>query len=198
MVHQRRALRNVVIELAHSLDRLSPPDGFLAVLGNHDYLDGARTIRRFLGENIRWLINDGVVIRRGNGAIEIAGIDDLWYGNPDLEKTCSNFSPTPGEEGTNIPLRLLLSHNPDITLEAPFPRDREPHLILSGHTHGGQIRIPIIGPVITHTKSKVHVSGLTWCGETAVYTCNGIGYGLLPIRFLCPPEILVVELQPLK
>ena len=84
MVHQRRALRNVVIELAHSLDRLSPPDGFLAVLGNHDYLDGARTIRRFLGENIRWLINDGVVIRRGNGAIEIAGVDDRWSGNPDL------------------------------------------------------------------------------------------------------------------
>ena len=185
----RRAVRSLAEQLSQMLSRLNPRDGIFGVFGNHDHLEGIGTITRQLGNQIQWLTNSSVEIQRGSSSIRIAGIDDLNRGKPDLMRAMARV------KAEDDIFSILLSHNPDITLHAKENALNPFHLILSGHTHGGQIRLPFWGPIMTRTKQKNLVRGLGFFGESAIYVNQGIGYGLLPIRVLCPPEILEIVLE---
>lgn len=205
MIRERRGLREVALQLGEMLSPLTPSDGLVGILGNHDYMEGVRTIRRRLPQTMHWLVNQSLFLKRGSDLIQIAGIDDLWYGEPDLHAALGNplhiveagVVNDARSRKNSLPapsFRILLAHNPDVTVLKTF-REGLVDLILCGHTHGGQICMPFVGPIITHTKQRVHVGGLSWCGTTPVYTSRGIGYGVLPIRLNCPAEITSITLR---
>lgn len=161
------------------------------VPGNHDIVASSRTGSRHRVETL--LSKSGVRVllnRQENDIIRgtrvvIAGVDDLMRGAPDL----SIAEAAPGEAG----LRILLSHNPDVVLS--LPRDSW-DLLLCGHTHGGQIRLPLVGPVTTNSRT----GRLFWKQPVVfrgirVFMSQGLGTTLLPIRLLCSPRIDVLKLR---
>jgi predicted MPP superfamily phosphohydrolase len=91
--------------------------------------------------------------------------------------------------------RVLLSHNPDVAEEPGLsPSDLQPNLIVSGHTHGGQIRLPFAGTPIVHSRyGQKYREGLVEGPVCPVFTCRGIGVVGVPIRFGVPPELAVLE-----
>ncbi len=201
-IDYRREVRELAHRLGKMLAPLSPPDGIFGVFGNHDHLEGLGSIIRQLPSSISWLNNSNVAIQRGASKIILAGIDDLNRGKPNLfraldfalldasERVTASAMSTEGAI-----LKVLLSHNPDVTIALNSNLIAHVDLMLCGHTHGGQIRLPLFGAPVTRTKQKKHVTGLSYFKDTAVYVSNGVGYGALPIRLLCPPEIVCITLQ---
>ena len=201
-IDYRREVRELASKLGKMLTPLTPPDGIYGVFGNHDHLEGLGSIIRQLPSSVRWLNNSNIAIQKGASKIILAGIDDLRRGKPNLFRALDFALLDPADrmaseistEGAF--LKVLLSHNPDITIAQNNNLIQHVNLMLCGHTHGGQIRLPIIGAPVTRTKQSSHVSGLSYFRDTAVYVSNGVGYGGVPIRLLCPPEIVCITLQP--
>lgn len=193
----RRTVRALTEDLARLISDLSPPDGIIAITGNHEYLEGVGTIRRQLENHVTWLINASRYITRQDSIIQIAGVDDVLRGRPNLERAIGFPEEREAATDSQKPfLRILLSHNPDIVLDTDAHLLEDIHLVLSGHTHGGQICLPLHGPILTHTQQKHHVQGLSSHRDTAIYVSSGIGFGGLPLRLFCPPEITVFTLRP--
>ncbi|MCB0324156.1 MAG: metallophosphoesterase [Bdellovibrionales bacterium] len=188
----RRAVRRHAIELRPLLEALQAPDGVLGIFGNHDYLEGIGTIRRQFPRNIRWLVNDSEVITRGDAHVVVSGIDDLRYGEPTLKKTFENAAKElpPHAHKTLI----LLAHNPDVTLSEDADCIRRYHLTLCGHTHGGQLCLPGRIPLVTRTDQRSHVSGISEFAGAPIYVHRGVGYGGVPLRLFCPPEVTLFTL----
>jgi len=159
------------------------------VLGNHEYwidhLD-ANSIKNLLEESgIIVLRNENKKISRDDKYIYLIGVDDPDTGRDDLLKATINIE-------KNIP-KILLAHSPDIVDNL---QGKQTDLILSGHTHGGQIKIPFIRPFWTPTKNRgKYASGLFEINDIYLYVNRGIGTAAIPIRFNCPPEIAVIELK---
>jgi len=121
------------------LSGLSAPLGKWAVLGNHDYIAGADRIAALLKQaGFRVLVNASAPVERGGSRIWMVGVDDMWRGKPDLQQALAGV---PREE-----CKLLLSHAPDF---ADIALKHSVDLQLSGHTHGGQVRLPFIGHLVT-------------------------------------------------
>jgi len=167
---------------------LAPPLGIFAVLGNHDYTrTGINSVGDFWKKShVELLINRHHTIERGGQKIHIAGIDDVINGTADLKQALQGTT-----ERDDV---ILLAHEPDfadITSLSPQVK-----LQLSGHSHGGQIRLPIFGHLIVPPLGTKYVDGYYKAeyGDLHVYTNRGIGTTRLPIRFLCHPEITVIEL----
>ncbi|MBP9838672.1 MAG: hypothetical protein KBC84_08155, partial [Proteobacteria bacterium] len=171
------------------LTPLNARDGIYGVFGNHDYLEGIEVISKTLQNNINWITNTSTTITKNDDSLLLLGVDDYNRGNPDLKKTFSNYS-------DKHFFKILLSHNPDITISKDKDLLNHSNLILAGHTHGGQIKLPKIKPVICRTRQKKHVQSLSHFNSTAVYVSNGVGYGGVPLRVFCPPEIVVINLKP--
>jgi uncharacterized protein len=158
----------------------------LAILGNHDHWNGARIVEGALNDRgIRVLRNRALPLERGNGRIWIAGVDDVLVGAADLDKALSEVSPS---ETT-----ILLAHEPDFADSvARFPVD----LQLSGHSHGGQVRLPGVGALVLPAMAEKYPVGLNRVGALQVYTNRGLGVINPPVRFNCPPEVTFVTLFP--
>jgi len=156
----------------------------LAVLGNHDHWNDAKIVTGALAERgIRVLRNGAAAIEREGQRLWMAGIDDLLDGAPDLRQTLSGI---PAHEAT-----VLMAHEPDFAdYAANFPVD----LQLSGHSHGGQVRIPGIGPIILPPMAHKYHTGLNRVGRLQVYTSRGIGVINPPVRLNCPPEVSLITL----
>ena len=132
---------------------------------------------------IEVLRNRSIPLERGYGRIWIAGVDDALVRAADLGKTLRDV---PRSETT-----LLLGHEPDFAdYAARFPVD----LQLSGHSHGGQVRLPGIGALILPDLAKKYPVGLNQVGSLQVYTNRGLGVINPPVRFYCPPEVTFVTL----
>ena len=160
------------------------PLGVYAVPGNHDHVHGGldawrRALTREAG--IRDLTNTHVLLQRDRATFCVAGVDDLEEGTPRLRL------PPPADRD----FTLLLAHNPE-QAERSRRGDDDVDLILSGHTHAGQIRLPAVGPL--HRKSEIYDEGLRRRPWTQVYTSRGLGTTFLPVRFNARPEIAVLEL----
>lgn len=174
-------------DLHHALDalrELHAPLGVFAVPGNHDRVRlGLRAWRRALARHprIHDVTNRHVLIHRDSATLCIAGVDDLEEGRPALR-----LPPTAERDVT-----LLLAHNPDQAERSRRSLDQV-DLVLSGHTHAGQIRIPFLGPV--RSKSPTYDHGLRRRPWTQVYTSRGLGNTMLPIRFRARPELAVLQL----
>ncbi|MCZ8522952.1 MULTISPECIES: metallophosphoesterase [Paenibacillus] len=161
--------------------------GRYAVLGNHDYFNGPNAVEKVLNSaGFKTLRNAGIRVERGGGSMWLAGVEDQWHGKPNLEKAMNGAAP---EDFT-----LLLSHCPDFADEAVnFPVD----LQLSGHSHGGQVRLPLYGHVVTPKFSKKYVIGRYELGggKLQLYVNRGIGVSQHQVRFLCRPELTVFTLR---
>jgi hypothetical protein len=153
------------------------------ILGNHD------TIRMLPGleeMGIRMLVNESEAIERDHQRIHLAGIDDAhFYRADNLQKAASGI---PNDE-----FSILLSHTPEIYRQAA---NADFKLLLSGHTHGGQICLPGRIPVTLEASLPRNMGSGSWkYGEMFGYTSVGAGSSIVPARFNCPPEITLHYLQ---
>jgi uncharacterized protein len=181
-------------EVLDELDRLSAPLGVCVVPGNHDYRDIGIERWHDAVERRRSLIdltNRARLVRVGRHAdgdparVCIAGVDDLSHGRPHLDAL-----PPPGARDFTI----LLAHHPDQAERARRAVDGV-DLILSGHTHGGQVRLPWLGAVVNSAANPdLYEAGVRRRPWTQVYTSSGIGTTHLPVRFLNRPEVAILEL----
>jgi uncharacterized protein len=172
--------------MTESLRALRAPDGVIAILGNHDYEhDPAKVAAWLRSTGARVLINECVVIAKGDARLGIGGVDDWTYGEIDPHGGCASLPP-------DVP-RIVLSHNPDGVLE--LASTARVDLVLSGHTHGGQIVLPWLGAPARHCTVCSASSASGWVARAPVrlYVTTGVGV-LLPLRINCPAEVLIVRL----
>ena len=158
--------------------------GSLAVLGNHDYSNGAARMTAQLEKHgIRVLSNESARIGDDTGELWIAGIDDALLGSPDLEHA---FACVPSRSRA-----IALWHEPDWAEQVVR---YEAMLQLSGHSHGGQVRLPIAGTVAAPAGGRRFVQGLNLAAGMPIYTTRGVGVFRPPVRFRCSPEVALVTL----
>jgi uncharacterized protein len=169
---------------AARLAGLRAPYGVVAVLGNHDWwLDGQRVRDDLERAGIRVLENDAMPITDGSRRFWVAGLADLWTRPVSIPRALARV---PADEPV-----LLLTHSPDVFPDVP-PRVA---LTLAGHTHGGQVALPIVGrPIVPSRYGQRYAYGLVVEDGRALFVSPGIGTSLLPVRFRVPPEISVVTL----
>jgi uncharacterized protein len=173
---------------ASLLRQMKAPLGLWAVLGNHDdNTDPQHVTRALEAENIRVLANQSVPIERGSDRFWLAGVNDVIGGTADLTATLRNVA---RDEAV-----VLLAHEPDFADEAcRFPID----LQLSGHSHGGQVRLPFLPPLYLPEMARKYVWGTYQVGPLPLYTNAGLGTVTVPVRLNCPPEITLLTLHSPK
>lgn len=172
-------------ELSAGLKPLSDSISTLAVMGNHDYWTDPKKIRqRLRGLGIKVLSNSVHSLRRGNEFLHICGMDDVYEGRDRMDQLLSRLP----DEGAAV----LLCHEPDYadTSAATGRFD----LQISGHSHGGQVIIPFMGPIRTPQHGRKYPLGLCQVQNMWEYTNRGVGMARLPLRFNCRPEITVYTL----
>lgn len=166
-----------------------------AVLGNHDVVVDARAVTAALAaKGITVLKNAYLPLDRNGGRMWLAGIDDPVMGKPDVESAV----PSSIRNLPNQPV-ILMCHAPDYADKVlQHPAGKAIDLMISGHTHGGQIRLPLVGALELPELGKKYVEGWFRLGDMRLYVNRGIGTVGLPFRLDCPPEITVMTLQGLK
>jgi uncharacterized protein len=173
-------------ELAPILGRLNARYGVFAVPGNYDRLFGLSLIRsQLVAQSIEFLVNRGLHVGPGAGRLFLAGLDSVCTGVPDPICAFAGYR----ESDTT----LALVHEPDY-----FPtmiKLTPVQLQLSGHSHGGQVRIPPLGPLILPFLGRIYHTGLYELNGRFVYTGRGLGMVGLPLRFNCPPELTEITLE---
>jgi len=180
------------------LSKLEAADGVWASLGNHEH--GFVWFSKYVGPaavpsiaewrsmfaevGVRLLVNEATPLERGESRIWLVGVDDAYSGNDQL--------PTALEGVDAADFCLAITHSPDLMDAA---RAGELDLILAGHTHGGQVSLPLLGPLWAPCrKFRQRAAGLIRNGRTAMYVSRGVGEGL-PIRLGCPPELPIITLR---
>lgn len=172
--------------LLPALAQLHAPLGVYGVLGNHDYYFEPNAIRRALHQiGVVDITNAGRWLTRAGSRLRIAGVGDLWEDEQNLDAALD------GAHQDEV--AIVLSHNPDYAMEMNDPRVR---LLLAGHTHGGQICLPRVGALITNSRyGKQLASGLVDFESFQLYVSRGLGTVVVPLRYQCPPEIVLLTLQ---
>ena len=170
--------------VAYRLAALQAPLGIFAVLGNHDWLNDGDRVRRALREwRIEVLENDAASVDLAGQVVWIVGLADASERTPDL---ATPFGLVP----VGAPL-LVLSHNPDLF---PMLPDR-PSLTLAGHTHGGQVNLPLVRDRVTPSAHGARFAGgLFRDGRRVMYVSRGIGTSTLPVRLRAAPEVVLLTL----
>lgn len=165
-----------------AFERLRAPLGVYAVLGNHDYYgaDADRLPAMIEETGVRLLRNSSAAVERAGERLSIAGVEDPIGGTPDL---------TAALAGTDGPV-ILLSHSPDLLFEAA---GHGVALMLAGHTHGGQVRIPGL-PVLVRQSRYPLDEGRFDYEQTQLIVTRGLGVVGVPVRLACPPEAVLLRL----
>jgi hypothetical protein len=190
--------REYVRPVAREIRGLRAACGVVAVMGNHDWWEGGGELTRrvFAEEGIdlidnarRFVRPDRTLVADAREGLCVAGVGDLW------EDKCLYERALGGVPG-GVP-RVLLSHNPDVAEEPAFlAGGYRCDLILSGHTHGGQIRLPGIGaPVTNSAYGSKYASGLVQGPLCPVFVSRGLGMTVMPVRLGVRPELAVIELR---
>ncbi len=180
-----RSLIRHASRLVAPLRRLRATDGVVAVLGNHDHKTDARTVRRVLAASgVIELHNAVLTLRRGGESLYLCGVDDLKEGTPRLDRALEGLS----EEGAAV----LLAHEPDFADESAATGRFD--LQLSGHSHGGQVGVPLLRYPFLPKLSRQYPTGLYRVGDMFLYTNRGLG-AHPRFRFNCRPEITIFTLR---
>ena len=168
------------------LARLNAPLGKFGVLGNHDFETDVSQVREMLARaGVTDLTNRNRFLQREDGRLMVAGVGDLWRDRQDLQTALANAD----ADGCVI----LLSHNPHYAKQITDPRVR---LVLSGHTHGGQVQPPRADGWYARTRmGKFFVIGEVRYPSFQLYVSRGLGTVVLPVRWNCPPEITHLTLR---
>jgi predicted MPP superfamily phosphohydrolase len=158
-------------------------DGIIGVLGNHDCIEFVDQLKR---DGIAFLINDARAIERNGERIWFVGVDDPHYFKcHDLEAA---FAGVPSDA-----FSIFLAHSNEIYREASL---HSPQLYLCGHTHAGQICLPLIGPVFTHSRAPRRLVRGPWLqGKMMGFTSSGVGVSGVPLRFRSNGEVLLITLK---
>jgi predicted MPP superfamily phosphohydrolase len=169
-------------ETAEVLRHVTAPDGVFAVLGNHDFLEEAELLER---AGVVMLLNRAVPLTRGGDRLWVAGVDDPhYYGTDDLPAALEEVP-----EGEPV---VLLVHSPELFREAA---ERGVGLYLCGHTHGGQISLPLLGPPLVNANCPRRMAAGVWReGAMVGHTSPGAGASMLPVRLCCPGEVTLISL----
>ena len=177
-------------QCAEILSGLKCPERY-AVLGNHDHwLSGEEVTRSLTAYGIPVLTNAHVPLTRQGSRIWVAGIDDPVCGQPDPDKAIPASIRKAGE-----PV-VVMCHAPDYADDLlAGPVGKSISLMLSGHTHGGQVRLPFAGALQLPPGGRKYVEGLFRLGSMQLYVNRGIGTVGIPFRFACPPEITSITLR---
>lgn len=176
---------------AAALSGLQAPLGVYGVLGNHDFWSGPTAVKTICDTlskrvGVTWLRNTNIELIKAGASFHLLGVDDYW------ESSCSLTTACKGIPGDSI--KILLSHNPDINDDISLSKERI-DLVLSGHTHGGQVVVPILGqPVMPSKFGQKYRAGLVRDGKRQTYVSRGVGCLLAPIRLNCMPEATVLTL----
>lgn len=170
------------------LEAIHARHGVFGILGNHDVAEIAVELQRM---GVHMLINDAAELRSSEAGLWIAGVDDPhYYGCDDLTGALSQVP--------DDAFKVLLAHTPEMYPEADAAGI---HLYLCGHTHAGQIRLPkpfrgaLAAPFQNADCPREYAYGAWSHGAMQGYTSAGVGASLLPVRYNCPPEIVVIELR---
>lgn len=172
-----------IAPVAEVLARLRSEFGTFACLGNHDHWTDAELVTHlFRGEGINVLVNEGLRFETRGAGFWLAGVDDLMVGKTDVRASLRG--------SRENEFKLLLAHNPQIIRRAArYGVD----LMLSGHTHGGQVKLRDEEKRILPRRRLT--SGLHRRQNTQIYITRGIGTVVLPVRYQCPPEISLIEMR---
>jgi len=168
---------------------LQPTFGIWAVLGNHDHwyplAPDDEALRRFFSEaGVALLVNEGGRIGKGEDTLSLIGVDDPFSGYANLTESLRGMHRTP--------FAILLTHSPEIFVKADLAKF---DLVLAGHTHGGQVRLPGVGALWLPRGSEGFESGWFYGQFAQMYVTRGVGTSILPVRFLCRPEIALITLK---
>ncbi len=182
--------------LARVLADLKPRIGTFGVLGNHDWWADDEAVRQACARHGIRLLDNSRVFITPDGRVEettthglcLAGIGDLWTDEINPDRALAGL----GE--TTIPT-LLMSHNPDAA-EEPNVRDLRIVAMISGHTHGGQVRLPWLGrPIVPSDHGQKYAYGTIQTPNFPVHVTSGVGMAVLPVRLGVPPELVVYQLR---
>lgn len=187
LLHGRDIDTSRVPDLSGLYDGLRARDGIVATFGNHDNMYNMVELRKMVRDHtpLEDLENRHRVLRRGADELAIGGVEDLRYGKPDPVRAFDGLSP-------EVP-RVLLSHNPDVAEDEVWPTRVD--LQISGHTHGGEVRIPFgPAPFIPSKYGQKFRAGLVEGRSHRVYVTRGIGSPVY-VRFCCPPEMTYLTLR---
>ncbi len=178
-------------QCAEILSQLKCPQRY-AILGNHDvWLSSDEVTRALVAHGIPVLNNAYLPLERNGGRIWLAGVDDPVCGEPDPDKAI----PVSIRNVPNEPV-ILMCHAPDYADDLlTRPSGQAVALMLSGHTHGGQVRLPFAGALDLPLGGRKYVEGLFRLGSMQLYVNRGIGTVGVPFRFDCPPEITSFTLR---
>ncbi|HEX2134879.1 MAG TPA: metallophosphoesterase [Microvirga sp.] len=167
--------------IAEKLSSLQPPLGSFAILGDHDELFGAERVARALRTaGLTVLVNDVRRVAFEGAAIHLVGLTPDARALPDLLETVPPGAPA-----------IVLAHDPAAFAQLP----RGPYLMLSGHTHGGQVQLPGLGPFVNMSDAPLRWSyGPIAEAGRHLYVTSGLGTSFVPFRLLIPPEIAVIEI----
>lgn len=170
-------------ELQKLIPEIRAKDGILSILGNHDCPD---IVKPLSDAGVTCLVNDAVAIERNGERIWIVGVDDPhYYQCHDLEEA---YKEVPDDA-----FSILAAHSNEIYREASR---FNPSLYLCGHSHAGQIRLPILGPIFTHSKAPRRLCFGRWqYNGMAGYTSAGVGVSGAPVRFFSKGEVLLITLR---
>ena len=174
-------------EIAPVLAGLRAPLGVFAVMGNHDWWmrRPRELITAFRDNGIPLLLDEAVRIDAGKAPFWVLGIGDFWETAHDIQGGLAMAS-----DGAPV---LAFTHNPDIFPDIPA----RINLTIAGHTHGGQVYVPFLGrPVIPSEFGQRYAIGLIREEGRVLYVSSGVGTSIMPVRFLVPPEITILELVP--
>lgn len=190
----RRTLKMPVSEIASGLAGFNAKYGVFVVLGNHDgWFDNSEIAAAFRSQNYKVLDGEVAEITKDGRTLRVLGLKDhLSIKNwGDFSNDAKSLLASTDGKGSV----LILEHGPDIapiiTGELSITRDSK--LMLSGHTHGGQVWLPILGrPVVPSSYGQRYAAGHFKEGDMDVFVTTGIGTSILPFRFMVPPEIAIV------
>lgn len=179
--------RHAAYRCAEILSTLKTPQVY-TILGNHDVgVSAPLVIGALRSQKIPVLVNEHLAIERGGSRFWLCGTDDAGTSHPDLDLTIPEKPDSPV---------ILMVHEPDYAdTVVKHPRGGVVDLMLSGHSHGGQVRIPFYGPLILPPMGQKYVMGHFQFGAMQLYVNRGLGAVGLPFRFACPPELTVLTLQ---
>jgi hypothetical protein len=173
-------------DLKAELSRIKAKVGVFASMGNHDHWTNVVVVREIVkASSIQELKNEHITFRRGNEQLHLCGVDDFWEKHADVEKVLKDLPP----EGCAI----LMAHEPDYADISAETRRFD--LQISGHSHGGQVVLPFIGPPVVPSYSEKYPLGIYKVKHMLQYTNRGVGMIKPYVRFNCRPEITVFTLR---
>jgi predicted MPP superfamily phosphohydrolase len=178
--------RQWVDDLAKVLSPLAACIPSFGVLGNHDYWTNPKAVREMLRLSaVTDLTNAVFTLTREGRHLHLCGVDDMKEGVIRLDKVLAQLPENSAA--------ILLVHEPDFADRSAATGKFD--LQVSGHSHGGQIVVPFYGPPVLPRTARKYPSGLYKVGNMFQYTNRGVGMDSFPIRFNCPPEITILELE---